>query len=206
MSRPPTLRARLERARNGLRRLRAALSGTPVLPPNLRIGSGVYVGRSVQFDWRHAHLIVIEDEAIVSDGSRILCHDASSTRRLGVVWVAPVRICQGAFVGADSLILPGVTIGRGALVGAGSVVASDVPPEAVVVGNPARQIGTTADLDARREQLLEEHPYFPGSRYLGLALSRERMAELRVAAEAFGGYFLVEPRAYPDVSRRHPAR
>jgi len=51
-----------------------------------------------------------------------------------------------ARIGANSTILPGVTIGEGALVGAGSVVAHDVPPGAVVTGNPARVIKQVADL------------------------------------------------------------
>ena len=51
-----------------------------------------------------------------------------------------------ARIGANSPILPGVTIGEGALVGAGSVVVHDVPPGAVVAGNPARVIKQVADL------------------------------------------------------------
>jgi acetyltransferase-like isoleucine patch superfamily enzyme len=51
------------------------------------------------------------------------------------------RIKAGASIGANSVILPGVTIGKEALVGAGSVVTRDVPSNAIVVGNPARIIG-----------------------------------------------------------------
>ena len=53
---------------------------------------------------------------------------------------------EGAKVGANSTLLPGVTIGRDALVGAGSVVTEDVKPGAVVVGNPARKIKDVRDL------------------------------------------------------------
>lgn len=48
---------------------------------------------------------------------------------------------KGASVGGGAVLLPGVTIGEGAMVGAGAVVCKDVDPRAVVVGNPARQIG-----------------------------------------------------------------
>jgi UDP-2-acetamido-3-amino-2,3-dideoxy-glucuronate N-acetyltransferase len=51
------------------------------------------------------------------------------------------RICRGASVGANATILPGVTIGRNAMVGAGSVVTRSVPPNAIVMGNPARITG-----------------------------------------------------------------
>lgn len=53
---------------------------------------------------------------------------------------------EGAIVGANATLLPGVVIGRRALVGAGAVVTEDVPDGAVVIGNPARIIKTTADL------------------------------------------------------------
>ncbi|MCE0760340.1 N-acetyltransferase [Marinobacter sp. G11] len=51
-----------------------------------------------------------------------------------------IRICKGASIGANATILPGITIGKEAMVGAGAVVTQDVPSKAVVVGNPARII------------------------------------------------------------------
>ncbi len=49
-----------------------------------------------------------------------------------------IRICYGASIGANATVLPGVTVGRNAMVGAGSVVTQDVPPNAITYGNPAR--------------------------------------------------------------------
>lgn len=54
--------------------------------------------------------------------------------------VLSVNIEDGAWIGCRSVILPGVTIGRGAVIGAGSVVTSDIPPFTVAAGNPARVI------------------------------------------------------------------
>lgn len=54
---------------------------------------------------------------------------------------ATTRLCRGSSIGAGAVVLPGVTVGRGAMVGAGAVVTRDVPPFAVVVGNPARITG-----------------------------------------------------------------
>jgi acetyltransferase-like isoleucine patch superfamily enzyme len=51
------------------------------------------------------------------------------------------RIRREASIGANSVILPGVTVGEEALIGAGSIVTKDVPDKAVVAGNPARIIG-----------------------------------------------------------------
>ena len=52
----------------------------------------------------------------------------------------PVRVERNVWIGFDSCVLPGVTIGEGSVIGARSVVAEDVPPYAVVAGNPARVI------------------------------------------------------------------
>jgi acetyltransferase-like isoleucine patch superfamily enzyme len=73
----------------------------------------------------------LNDLATWMDGRR---HDWSHSE------MAPIRICEGAWIGARSIILKGVTIGAGAVVGMGSVVTKDVPSRTVVGGNPARVI------------------------------------------------------------------
>ena len=65
--------------------------------------------------------------------------------------ITPTRVCFGASIGAHSVILPGVRIGRFALVGAGSVVTRDVPDHGLVVGNPARLRGWVAESGERLE-------------------------------------------------------
>lgn len=54
----------------------------------------------------------------------------------------PVTLEDGVWVGARVIILPGVTIGQGAIIGAGSVVTRDVPARTIAAGNPARIIRT----------------------------------------------------------------
>jgi acetyltransferase-like isoleucine patch superfamily enzyme len=76
--------------------------------------------------------VVIEDDVFVGPGVITL-----NDKLLGGP-LTPPRICAGAKVGGGSVVLPGVTIGAGAVIGAGSVVTRDVPPGAVVTGQPAR--------------------------------------------------------------------
>jgi acetyltransferase-like isoleucine patch superfamily enzyme len=61
-------------------------------------------------------------------------------------------VCNGASIGANATILPGLTIGQAAMVGAGAVVTKDVPPEAIVVGNPARIVGYVKPDGSRDER------------------------------------------------------
>jgi maltose O-acetyltransferase len=179
-----------------LRHLLSRLRGRPVLPPGISIGRGVWIGAHTDLDYSHGRHIRIDDEATIVSGAQILCHDASSYRRLGVTRVAPVTIGKRAFVGARSLILPGVTVGDDAVIAAGAVVTSDVPAGTVVAGNPARPIGATSDLDEARLQAMAERRVLDETIYNRQPLSQREAIELEEAAEA-GEYFL----ARPDVSR-----
>ena len=62
----------------------------------------------------------------------------AATRRAGLEFGRPVRIGSDVWIGGGAIILPGVTVGDNAIIGAGSVVTRDVAPGATVVGNPAQ--------------------------------------------------------------------
>ena len=92
---------------------------------------------------------VIEDDAWI--GPNVVFTNALYPRSAGVKeqLVGP-RVRTGAKVGANATLLPGVTVGANALVGAGSVVVRDVPDGAVVAGNPARVIRQVDEIEAYR--------------------------------------------------------
>ncbi len=67
-----------------------------------------------------------------------------------------IEIMDNVFIGCNSIILGNVRIGPNVIVGAGSVVTKDIPPNSVVVGNPARVIGTFEDFLKKRSLITEE--------------------------------------------------
>ncbi len=100
------------------------------------IADSAWFSLKVHFDRTHPRGIHIGPESYIAFGAVILSHDM--TRGL----YADTRIGARCFIGAHSIILPGLTIGDGSIVGAGSVVTEDVPPGVIVAGNPARVIRT----------------------------------------------------------------
>ncbi len=107
----------------------------------VKIGRNVEIGYFCIIDNVHPHMVEIEDNVTIAAMSIILAHDNSMYyARDEDVKVGKVVIKKNAFIGVHSVILPGVTIGEGAIVGAMSLVNKDVPPHTVVAGIPARII------------------------------------------------------------------
>ncbi len=87
--------------------------------------------------------VTIEDDVFI--GPNVTFTNDKNPRVRGEWELLRTTVKKGASIGAGAVILPGITIGEYALVGAGAVVTKDVPPRAVVVGNPARVIRYRTD-------------------------------------------------------------
>jgi acetyltransferase-like isoleucine patch superfamily enzyme len=115
----------------------------------VEIQKGARIGNRVKVS-SHTFIcegVTIEDEVFIGHGVMFINDKyPRSTAATGQLqteadWVCtPTLIKRGASIGSNATILCGVTVGEGAIVGAGSVVTRDVPPQAVAAGNPARVI------------------------------------------------------------------
>jgi acetyltransferase-like isoleucine patch superfamily enzyme len=107
------------------------------------IGDGTWIGPFCLIDGSGG--LVIGRSCDVAGGVHIYTHSSASrcvTDRAVALEQSPVRIGDCTFIGANAVILMGVTIGDHCIIGAGSVVSTDLPNHSVAVGVPARVIGT----------------------------------------------------------------
>lgn len=134
---------------------------TFVHPETIEMGDGVFIGSYAMIQGRHdgrcsignkvwigphsfldARALTIESYVGIGPGARILGSTHSGIpENLPIIQtdliIKPVRLCRGSDIGMNAVILPGVTIGRGAIVGAGAVVTKNVQPKTIVAGVPA---------------------------------------------------------------------
>ena len=110
---------------------------TVVLPKNVTIGKDVTVMNGALM--MAAGGITIEDKVLIAANVKLISNNHDPYER-DVLLCKPILIKEGAWIGAGSTILPGVTVGRYAIVGSDTVVTKDVPDYAVVVGTPAKII------------------------------------------------------------------
>lgn len=110
---------------------------------NIHIGNNFYAN----------HNLVILDEAAVRFGDNVVIapncgfytagHPTEvSERNKGLEYARPITVGNDVWIGANVCVLPGVTIGDGCVIGAGSVVVKDIPSYSVAVGNPCKVIKT----------------------------------------------------------------
>jgi len=106
---------------------------------NIKIGKNVFINACCRFQDQGG--IEIGDGSLIGHNTTIatLNHDFNPDKRANL-HPSPVKIGKNVWIGSDSTILPGVEIGDGAVIGAGSVVTKNVPANSIAVGSPARVI------------------------------------------------------------------
>lgn len=121
-------------------------------PENEARHNGVIIGKNCKIETRNfpseGYLVTVGNNVAITSHVSIHTHGGGRVARL----VFPMFDCFGkvviedwAYIGTGAQIMPGVTIGEGSLVAAGSIVTKSVPPGVVVAGNPARILCTVND-------------------------------------------------------------
>ena len=100
----------------------------------------IFIGRNVQFDSMYPEDIIIENRVIIATGCIFLSHALDTTYEKSKFYHGQIFVRGGVFIGANSIITKPLTIGKRAIIGAGSIVTHDVPDYQIWAGNPARFI------------------------------------------------------------------
>lgn len=154
----------------------------------LTMGRGCSIQPQCIIDPSHCWLISIGNNVTMAPRVHILAHDASTKRALGYTKIGLVSVGDDVYIGASSVVLPGVQIGNGAIIGAHAVVSHDIPEGCVAVGNPAKVIGMTADYYAKQKEFLADCESVFGSEYtIGRGITTERKAHMIERLKRSGG-------------------
>ncbi len=174
-----------------IRKILEYLRGEPqhldkLIKRGLKIGKNFHRMGGVIIDASHCYHITIGDNVVLAPRVHILAHDSSTGIFMGKTRAANVVIGNQVFVGAGSIILPGVHIGNRVIIGAGSIVTKDIPDNKVAAGNPARVI---CDIDAYLEK--EKAKMQPENTFKGLWWGHpDDIANAIAAADEYGEIFV----------------
>lgn len=122
----------------------------------LTVGENVFVNFGSIIDESFCFLIEIGNNVTLAPNVHILAHDASTKKFLGFTKVGAVTIGNNVFLGAGTIVLPGVNVGDNVVVGAGSVVTHDIPSNSLAVGNPCRVINSCDEYLNKSKRSLDD--------------------------------------------------
>jgi len=140
-------------------------------------------------DARLPYLLEIGNNVVISINVTILTHDATSAYAGDLIKVGPVTIHDHSFIGANTTILCNVSIGPDSIVGAGSVVSKDVPPNTVYAGNPARFVCSIDRFIKKHREHGETLPIFEGKHYEHPYIPEKKKGFLKESLRDTPGYF-----------------
>ncbi|MCS7461020.1 acyltransferase [Paenibacillus doosanensis] len=143
----------------------------------MKVGRNCSIQPGVVFDYSHCWLIRIGDNVTIAPYAYLLTHDASTKQLNQYTKVGSITVEDDVFIGARALIMPGVTLGRGCIVAAGSIVTKSVPPEVIVGGAPAKFICTVEEYARKNNELLEKKTVYDRDFTIGGRISAEKNAK-----------------------------
>jgi maltose O-acetyltransferase len=156
----------------------------------LKLGKNVLIVDAFFFDPSHCYLISIGDNCTICPNVRLIAHDASTKNHLGYTKFGKIDIRENCFIGDSTIVLQNVTIGSNSIIGSGSVVTKNIPPNMVAAGNPAKPICSLDAYLAKMKNLIKEDTQIFGKEYDIENLDEAARNEL-IAAAHKGTAFIV---------------
>jgi acetyltransferase-like isoleucine patch superfamily enzyme len=112
-----------------------------------KVGKNVFIGSNVWIDSGHADMLILEDHVHIAGECTLLCHQRNLKNyhigddyaKLGYK-IANIHLKKGCLIGQRTMVMPGVTVGEGAIVGAYSLVTKDIPAWTIATGRPTKVV------------------------------------------------------------------
>lgn len=122
----------------------------------MKVGKNCDINPGLLVDVSHCWLIEIEDNVTVAPQVYLLAHDASTKKLIDYTRIGKIVLKYNCFIGARSIIMPGITVGENAIVAAGSIVVNNVESGTVVGGNPAKFIMSVEELQSKHKLKIKD--------------------------------------------------
>jgi acetyltransferase-like isoleucine patch superfamily enzyme len=187
-----------------LNRLRGGPNIERLVAQGLQLGKDVHIGLPMYIDGLHPWLIVFDDYASLSPYVAVITHDASLNQHTGHTRIGRVVVGKRVNVGVGAILLPGTILGEDSVVAAGAVVHGEIPPNSMVIGNPAKVSPVKAVVAWHRASAARA-PSWPHEGWtVHTGITEERKREQREAlAGASSGYIPAGPAPGSPYALRH---
>lgn len=169
-------------------RLRGEYTTEKLISMGMKVGKNFGRLNGVILDPSHCWLIEIGDDVTLAPRVHILCHDASTKAFMNYTKVGNVIIGNRVFIGAESVVLPGVTIGDDVVIGANSTVTHNIPSNSVAVGSPARVICTLEEYIQKEKERMKSAPVYDEAYTLRKDVSMELRLKQKEELDGKIGY------------------
>jgi len=145
----------------------------------MKVGNNCSIQPGLIVDISHCWLIEIGDNVVIAPQVYLLAHDASTKICTGYTKIGRINIKKNAFVGARTMVMPGVTIGENSIIGANSVVVNSIPDNVVAAGNPAKVICSLEEYQHKLNDIFNDAPVFSSKYTLCCGIDDDKKDEMR---------------------------
>lgn len=167
-------------------RLRGEYTTEKLKKMGMSVGKNFKRLNGVILDPSHCWLIEIGNNVTMAPRVHILCHDASTKEFLGYTKIGRVIIGDNVFIGAGSIVLPGVTIGNNVVIGANSTVTKDIPDNSLVVGSPAKIMSCLDEYLEKEKKRMDNSPCYGVEYTLGNITAENRLKQKEELKDRIG--------------------